>query len=127
MCEQNRENKYTKIESSVIGLLNSWKQYDKVEFDFEKPRGLKEAFMRRWRNPLTRYFSYFGNLYDTAYEQLKDTDCILDLSSAMMFMEPGQPEHYINLYGAERLAFGTDYPVWDPVEEVQQLGAYPKP
>ena len=32
-------------------------------------------------------------------------------------------EDYVNHYGAERLAFGTDYPVWDPVQEVQRLQA----
>ena len=25
----------------------------------------------------------------------------------------------MNHYGAERLAFGTDYPVWDPAREVE--------
>ena len=25
----------------------------------------------------------------------------------------------MNHYGAERLAFGTDYPVWDPVREME--------
>ena len=36
-----------------------------------------------------------------------------------MFMEPGVPEEYINLYGAERMAYGTDYPMSDPVNEVK--------
>ena len=36
-----------------------------------------------------------------------------------MFMEPGVAEKYINLYGAERMAYGTDYPLWDPVTEVE--------
>lgn len=67
--------------------------------------------------------AHFGgySMYETAYELLKDTDCILDVSSSLMFMEPGQPEKYINLYGAERMAFGTDYPLWDPVQEVQRF------
>jgi predicted TIM-barrel fold metal-dependent hydrolase len=39
----------------------------------------------------------------------------------MMFMEEGEAERYINYYGAERLAYGTDYPLWDPVEEVQRF------
>ena len=45
----------------------------------------------------------------------------MDVSSSLMFMEPGVAEKYINLYGAERLAFGTDYPLWDPVKEVQRF------
>ena len=35
----------------------------------------------------------------------------------MMFMEDGVAEKFINRYGAERMAFGTDYPLWDPVKE----------
>jgi predicted TIM-barrel fold metal-dependent hydrolase len=38
-----------------------------------------------------------------------------------MFMEKGQAEYYINSYGAERMAYGTDYPLWDPVKEVQRF------
>lgn len=67
--------------------------------------------------------AHFGgySMYETARQLLYDTDCIMDVSSSLMFMDRGMPEHYINLYGAERLAFGTDYPVWDPVHEVQRL------
>ena len=65
--------------------------------------------------------AHFGgySMYETAYELLYDTDCVMDISSSMMFMEPGVAEKYINLYGAERMAYGTDYPLWDPVTEVE--------
>ena len=36
-------------------------------------------------------------------------------------MEPGVPEKYINIYGAERMAFGSDYPMFDPVQEVEHF------
>ena len=67
--------------------------------------------------------AHFGgySMYDTAYELLKDTNCIMDVSSSMMFMAPGEAERYINLYGAERMAYGTDYPMWDPVGEVEHF------
>ena len=39
----------------------------------------------------------------------------------MMFMEDGIAEKYINIYGAERMAFGTDYPLWDPVKETKRF------
>ena len=67
--------------------------------------------------------AHFGgySMYDTALELLKDTSCVMDISSSMMFMEPGQPEWYINAYGAERMAFGTDYPMWDPVKEMEHF------
>jgi predicted TIM-barrel fold metal-dependent hydrolase len=67
--------------------------------------------------------AHFGgySMFHTARELLWDTDCVFDISSAMMFMEEGEPERYVNYYGAERLAYGTDYPLWDPVEEVQRF------
>jgi len=67
--------------------------------------------------------AHFGGyqMFDIAKEQLYDTNCVFDVSSAMMFMEPGEAERYINIYGAERMAYGTDYPLWDPVEEVKRF------
>ena len=62
-------------------------------------------------------------MYETAREYLSDTDCIMDISSTLMFLDRKTAEGYVNHYGAERLAFGTDYPVWDPVQEVQRLQA----
>ena len=60
-------------------------------------------------------------MFHTARELLQDTDCIFDVSSALMFMEQGEAERYINCYGAERMAYGTDYPLWDPVTEVKRF------
>ena len=67
--------------------------------------------------------AHFGGyrLFHTAWELLRDTDCIFDTSSALMFMERGEAEKYINSYGAERMAYGTDYPLWDPVREVERF------
>jgi predicted TIM-barrel fold metal-dependent hydrolase len=38
-----------------------------------------------------------------------------------MFMPEGVAEHYIGAFGAQRLVFGTDYPLWDPVTETQRF------
>ena len=67
--------------------------------------------------------AHFGgySMYHTARELLWDTNCIFDISSSMMFMESGVAEKYINSYGAERMAYGTDYPLWDPVKEVRRF------
>lgn len=67
--------------------------------------------------------AHFGgySMYETAYELLRDKDCIFDVSSSMMFMERGVAEKFINIYGAERMAFGTDYPLWDPIVETKRF------
>ena len=67
--------------------------------------------------------AHFGgySMYETAFELLKDTNCVFDVSSSMMFMDGGVAEKYIRAFGAERMAFGTDYPLWDPVRETRRF------
>lgn len=69
---------------------------------------------------IAAHFGGYG-MYEEAYEYLYDKDCIFDVSSSMMFMEEGVAEKYIRIYGAERMAFGTDYPLWDPVAETKRF------
>ena len=90
-------------------------------YDFSYPRRLRNVLDNFPR--LEVIAAHFGgySMYETAYELLSDKDCIFDISSSMMFMEPGVAEQYINAYGAERMAYGTDYPLWDPVEEVDRF------
>lgn len=90
-------------------------------YDFSHPARLRhvlECFPK-----LEAIAAHFGGhtMYETALEQLKSTSCIFDISSTMMFLPKSQVERYISIYGAERLAFGTDYPLWDPVSEVQHF------
>lgn len=67
--------------------------------------------------------AHFGgySMYETACELLRDTDCVFDVSSSLMFLPEGEAERYIGIYGAERMAFGTDYPMWDPVKETDRF------
>lgn len=90
-------------------------------FDHSHPSRLRKVLKEFPR--LQTLAAHFGghSMYETACENLRDTNCFMDISSTLGFMEPGQAEHYINLYGAERLAFGTDYPVWDPAGEVNRF------
>lgn len=92
-----------------------------VRFDYSHPRRLRhvlELFPR-----LQVIAAHFGgySMYDTAYELLHDKDCIFDVSSSLMFMDEGVAEKYIRAYGPERMAFGTDYPLWDPVKETKRF------
>ena len=58
---------------------------------------------------------------ETARELLQDTSCVMDISSSVVFMEPGVPEKFINHYGAERCVYGSDFPMWDPVTEMERF------
>ena len=67
--------------------------------------------------------AHFGGytMYQEAAVQLKDKACFFDVSSSLMFMEEGVAERYINDYGAERFVYGSDFPMWDPVEEMERF------
>ena len=90
-------------------------------YNFSHPAQLRKV-MELFPNlqVIATHFGGYG-MYEEAYEILHDKDCIFDVSSSMMFMEKGIPEKFINLYGAERMAFGTDYPLWDPVVETKRF------
>ena len=47
--------------------------------------------------------AHFGgySMQETACELLRDTNCIMDVSSSIMFMKEGEAERYIRIYGAE--------------------------
>ncbi len=67
--------------------------------------------------------AHFGgySMYEAGCEYLKDTNCFFDISSSIMFMPQGIPESYIRRYGPERMLFGSDFPLWNPQEEVQRF------
>lgn len=106
---------------AVQGRLPMMIHMGDVKFDHSHPARLRRVL--QMFPQLQVCAAHFGGhtMYETAREHLSDTSCIMDISSTLMFMEKGQAERYINHYGAERLAFGTDYPVWDPACEIQRF------
>ena len=108
---------YDAIRGRIPVLLHMGDQ----RYDFSHPARLRKVLAQF--PDLKVIAAHFGgySMFETARENLEDTDCVFDISSAMMFMQPGEAEGYINRYGAERMAYGTDYPLWDPVTEVQRF------
>jgi predicted TIM-barrel fold metal-dependent hydrolase len=72
---------------------------------------------------LTLNAAHFGgwSLYDLAVEYLENERCFMDLSSASVYLGPRRTRELIHIYGAERILFGSDYPMWDPPEEVERF------
>lgn len=87
-------------------------------FDFSHPRRLKNVIDNFPHLQIIAAHLGGWSLFDEAFALLKNTDCYLDISSTMMFLPQEQVEYYIRGYGADRILFGTDYPLWNPVEEV---------
>jgi len=90
-------------------------------YDFSHPRKLRRV-MELFPH-LQVIATHFGgySMYEEAYDLLHDKNCVFDVSSSLMFMPEGVAEKYINAYGAERMAFGTDYPLWNPVVETERF------
>ncbi len=67
--------------------------------------------------------THFGgySMPQIAMENLYHTDCVLDISSSLMFLDREQAVKLIRHYGPDRLVYGTDYPLWDPAVEMQRF------
>lgn len=108
---------YEQIQGKLPVLLHMGDR----RYDYSHPiklRRILELFPK-----LDAIAAHFGgySMYETACELLKDMNCVFDVSSSLMFMTEGQAERYIGIYGAERMAFGSDYPMWDPVVEKKRF------
>ena len=92
-----------------------------LRYDYSHPRRLRRVL--ELFPELEVIAAHFGgySMQETAREYLQDTSCVMDISSSARFMAPGVAERYIGLYGAERIAFGSDYPMFDPMEEVENF------
>ena len=90
-------------------------------YDYSHPKRLRkvlELFPK-----LQVIAAHFGGytMHEIAQEELKGKECFFDVSSSLMFMDEGVAEGYINRYGAERFVYGSDFPMWDPVEEMERF------
>ena len=93
-------------------------------YDFSHPRRLKNilhAFPG-----LVVDAAHFGgwSLFGIALECLENENCFLDASSAMAWLGDRRAQELINIYGTDRILFGSDYPMGDPVKEFKRFSAY---
>ncbi len=93
--------------------------------DFSHPRRLRRVIDRFPR--LIVIAAHLGgwSKWDEAVEYLQDTDCYVDISSCMMFLSPEKVAEYVRAFGAHRVLFGTDFPIWDAASEVKNLQSLP--
>jgi predicted TIM-barrel fold metal-dependent hydrolase len=67
--------------------------------------------------------AHFGgwSLFDLALEHLQGENCLLDVSSSIMFLGDKRSAELVRAYGAERILFGSDYPMWSPDVELERF------
>ena len=62
------------------------------------------------------------SLWDEASQELKDIpNLYVDCSSTMYWVPLDKTAEIIRRYGAEKVLFGTDYPMWDPRTELDMF------
>ena len=60
--------------------------------------------------------------YDILHEKLLNAERLyVDASSAFAFVGRRHMRELIRMWGADRVMFGSDYPMWDPVSELNEM------
>lgn len=84
---------------------------------YSHPRRLKNVL--RTFPDLVVDAAHFGgwSMPEVGYDFLGDEHCFIDMSSSMYWLGPRRTKELCRLYGTERVLFGSDFPMWDPVSE----------
>ncbi len=96
-----------------------------IRTEFSKPKRLLNIMGRFPR--LKIIAAHFGGWseWDSAADILKGTGLWTDCSSSLYAMSPEHARSLIDVYGADRVLFGTDYPMWTAAEELERFGRIP--
>jgi predicted TIM-barrel fold metal-dependent hydrolase len=72
---------------------------------------------------LTVIAAHFGgySMWDLSYEYLIGRNVYMDTSSSLYFITPEKAVDMIRKHGAEKILFGSDYPMWDHKEELDRF------
>lgn len=89
--------------------------------DFSHPRRMKRI-LHEFPN-LVVDAAHFGgwSVFDLAVEYLENENCFLDMSSSQKFLGHRRTRELCEIYGADRILFGSDFPMWDPSEEFEMF------
>lgn len=90
-------------------------------YDYSHPRRLKRilhAFPKLVVNA-----AHFGgwSVQDYALEFLEEESCFLDMSSSMSTLGPRRTRELVRIYGSDRILFGSDFPMWEPADELRRF------
>ena len=90
-------------------------------YDYSHPRRIKNIC--RTFPQLKVNAAHFGgwSIPDLAVEYMSDEDCFMDCSSSFAFVGAQRAKELIRIYGADRILFGSDFPMWEPTAELEFL------
>ena len=89
--------------------------------DFSHPRRMKRI-LHEFPN-LVVDAAHFGgwSVFDLAVEYLENENCFLDMSSSQKFLGRRRTRELCEIYGTDRILFGSDFPMWDPAQEFKMF------
>lgn len=93
-------------------------------YDFSNPNRLK-PILETYTN-LVVIGAHFGgwSIWETAVDELKNYENFyVDCSSSFYALSDEQALKLIRLYGANKVLFATDYPMWSPKSELERLNS----
>ena len=95
-------------------------------YDFSNPARVRRVLKQF---PHLRFVgAHFGGwtVWKEAAEALYDCDnLVVDSSSSLFALSSGEAARLVRLYGAERVLFGVDYPMWNPAGELERFMKMP--
>lgn len=109
---------YEKCEGKLPILMHTGDS----RYDYSNPNRLL-PILDIYKN-LTVIGAHFGgwSIWTEAAKKLyKYENLYVDCSSSLYAISTEQAKELINLYGTDRVLFGTDYPMWTPKDEVEKF------
>ena len=93
-----------------------------ARFDFSGP--VRIANVLKKHPNLDVVAAHFGGYseWDASYEYLAGKRVWFDTSSTLWKCPLEKAIKILNKHGVEKMLFGTDFPMWDPVEELERFG-----
>lgn len=90
-------------------------------YGFSKPRRVLNIMKRFPRLEIIgAHFAGYSE-WDDAAEILGGSGVYVDTSSSMFWLTPEHTRRLIDAYGADRVMFASDYPMWSPKDELERL------
>ncbi|MEG2615386.1 MAG: amidohydrolase family protein, partial [Raoultibacter sp.] len=90
-------------------------------YDYSHPRRFQKLLQTF--TPLLVDSAHLGgwSVQDMAVTYLENENCFLDMSSSMDFIGDKHTKDLVNIYGADRVLFGADFPMWNPTTELERF------
>ncbi|MBQ9993298.1 MAG: amidohydrolase family protein [Clostridia bacterium] len=116
------DDKALPIYECIAGRLPLIVHTGDYRYDFSSPKRM--ARVLKMFPELDCICSHFGgwSVWDEAYEHLGSCRCWADTSSTTgMLNDPAYVRRLVDMWGCDRLLFGSDFPMWDHTEEVDRV------